>query len=109
MDLLKETMLPEQRLCIPQIHGATSIQVFVHTGGAWDPSFRNTRLYTVSVDIIIGGNLNTPPDLPNGSEQLCPIPETTQGRQPVPVISIFYQLMTKLSAYSTRRETGGAE
>lgn len=25
----------------------------------------------------------------------------------MPVISIFYQLMTKLSAYSTRRETGG--
>ena len=46
------------RLCIPQIHGATSIQVFVHTGGAWDPSFRNTRLYTVSVDIIIGGMLS---------------------------------------------------
>lgn len=25
----------------------------------------------------------------------------------MPVINLFYQLMTKLSAYSTRRETGG--
>lgn len=49
------------RLCIPQIHGPTSIQVFVHTGGAWDPTFRNARLYTVSVDIIIGGT--SPPSL----------------------------------------------
>ncbi|KAK0707153.1 hypothetical protein B0T21DRAFT_416324 [Apiosordaria backusii] len=81
--------------------------MFVHTGGPWDPSVRYARLYTVSVDIIIGGYLNTPPDLPTGSEQLRPVPETTQGRQPVPVINLFYQLMTKLSAYSTRRETGG--
>jgi hypothetical protein len=43
------------RLCIPQMHGATSIQVFVHTGGPWDPSVRHAPLYTVSVDIIIGG------------------------------------------------------
>ncbi|KPM42188.1 hypothetical protein AK830_g4440 [Neonectria ditissima] len=147
MDLLKEAMLPEQRrgqlvprgkpvltpeihrLCIPQIHGATSIQVFVYTGGPWDPSVPHARLYTVSVDIIIGGTsspslhfvpqcmsrriqvrpgyLNTPPDLPTGSEELRPVPETTQGRQPVPVIDLFYQLTTKLSAYSTRRETGG--
>lgn len=43
------------RLCIPQIHGATSIQVFVHTGGPWDPNVRQLLPYTVSVDIIIGG------------------------------------------------------
>ncbi|KAK0740765.1 hypothetical protein B0T18DRAFT_215834 [Schizothecium vesticola] len=55
MNLLKEAMLPEQRLCSPQIHGATSIQVFVHTGGPWDPSVPHVLPYTVSVDIIIGG------------------------------------------------------
>lgn len=51
--------------------------------------------------------MNTPPDLPTGSEQLHPLHQTTQGPQPVPVINIFYQLTTKLSAYFTRRETGG--
>lgn len=103
MDDVKAIMLQEQRLCIPQIHGATAIQVFAWTGGSWDPDSPNAGQFAVSIDIIIGGNLGTPPDLPNGTEQLCPVHSTTQGRQAVPVIDLYYQVTTKLSAHYVRR------
>ncbi|KAB5581053.1 hypothetical protein GE09DRAFT_461148 [Coniochaeta sp. 2T2.1] len=104
MDYLKAVLLQEPRLCIPQIHGATSIQVFVHTGGHWDPKSPTATVFTVSMDIIIGGNLGTPPDIPNGTEQIRPAASSTQGRQAVPVIDLFYQVSTKLSAHYTRRD-----
>ena len=40
---------------IPQIHGTTSIQIFIFTGGRWDSDFANVTEYTVSIDIIING------------------------------------------------------
>lgn len=53
------------------------------------------------------GYLGTPPDLPNGTEELRPVPNTTQGRQAVPVIDLYYQVATKLGAHYTRRQNGG--
>ena len=39
-------------ICIPQQTGSTSIQIFVWTGGDYNPGYDKTP---VSVDIIIGG------------------------------------------------------
>lgn len=36
MEHLKTLLCRESRLCVPQIHGLTCIQVFVHTGGSWN-------------------------------------------------------------------------
>lgn len=109
MDDVKAIMLQEQRLCIPQIHGVTAIQIFAWTGGSWDPKSPAAREFPISLDIIIGGNLGTPPDLPNGSEQLRPVHSTTQGRQAVPVIDLYHQFTTKLLAHYTRRLDGDSK
>lgn len=37
---------------MPAIHGQTSIEIFVHTGGQFDTGY---RAYAVSADIIING------------------------------------------------------
>lgn len=55
------------------------------------------------------GNLNTPPDLPNGTEIIYPACETTQGPGQVPVIDVFYQVTAKLQAHYGRRDSGGTK
>ncbi|KAH8907489.1 hypothetical protein BR93DRAFT_877746 [Coniochaeta sp. PMI_546] len=107
MDGLKAIMLQEQRLCIPQTHEDTTIKVFVHTGGNWDPRAPDVTLFTVSMDIIIGGHWGMPPDLPNGTEELRPVPSTTQGCQAVPVIDLYCQITSKLSTHYIRRDING--
>ncbi|KAJ2899146.1 hypothetical protein MKZ38_003393 [Zalerion maritima] len=129
MALLKEILMDEPRVCVPLVHGKTCIQVFIHTGGAWDPEFPNTNPLAISADIVINGrkdlsrrascsladhadfkgNLNTPPDLPNGTEIIYPASETTQGPGQVPVIDIFYQVTAKLQAHFGRRSSGSTK
>ena len=52
------------------------------------------------------GHLNTPPDLPNGTELIHPASETTQGPGQVPVIDVFFQVTAKLQAHYARRVSG---
>ncbi|CAK7227936.1 hypothetical protein SCUCBS95973_006712 [Sporothrix curviconia] len=108
MEHLKSLLLRERRLCVPQIHGLTCIQVFVHTGVGWDDvHFPGTPYVPISVDIIINGYLGTPQGLPNGTESILPVPVTTQGTAPVSAVDLFYQMSSKLQAHYSRRTLGG--
>ncbi|EFX05782.1 hypothetical protein CMQ_3851 [Grosmannia clavigera kw1407] len=105
MNVLERALQTEHRVCIPQTHGQTSIQIFIHTGGDWDRQWPNTSTYTVSADVIISGHLGTPNDLRYGygTEGILPIPATPHGSNFVPVLSLFYQLAAKFQAHSWRR------
>ncbi|KAH8745934.1 hypothetical protein BGZ57DRAFT_836685 [Hyaloscypha finlandica] len=104
MEYLKAILLQCSRLSVPAIHGQTSIQIFVHTGGQFDTGY---RAYAVSADIIINGNLNTPPNIPTGTELITPRGQQTPlGHNQIRVINIFFQVHSKLDAFNTRRATG---
>lgn len=106
MGELERALRMERRVCIPQTRGQTSIQIFIHTGGEWDPpQCPGTGKYTISADIIIGGHLGTPNDLRlgYGTEAIRPVPVTPHGSTRVPVLALFYQLAAKLQAHSFRR------
>ncbi|RMJ09166.1 hypothetical protein CDV36_011223 [Fusarium kuroshium] len=106
MENLKAILMTQARVCFPQTHGAACAQIFIHTGGQWDQDFPNSRCLAISADVIITGNLGTPPDLPNGSEMIRLSPSIPRGSNPeMPVIDIFYQMTGKLQAYSDRQST----
>ncbi|KGQ03940.1 hypothetical protein BBAD15_g10832 [Beauveria bassiana D1-5] len=100
MSRLKTVLLGEERVCFPENHGQTCIQIFVHTGMSWDQE--SATPYTVSVDVIIQGNLGTPANLTDGITEIVPVPAETHIQQ-APVLEIVYQFNAKLQAYANRR------
>ncbi|KAM3522626.1 hypothetical protein NHJ13051_005569 [Beauveria bassiana] len=100
MSRLKTVLLGEERLCFPENHGQTCIQIFVHTGMPWDQGSANP--YTVRADAIIQGNLGTPANLTDGITEIVPVPAGTHIQQ-APVLEIVYQFNAKLHAYANRR------
>ncbi|KAI9891986.1 MAG: hypothetical protein M1814_002181 [Vezdaea aestivalis] len=97
-DLIK-VLKQENRLCIPKRYGKTCLTIFVHTGGTWDNGYVACAVY---VDLIIGGNLGTPADIPTGTELIIPI-QTAQGLSQVRVTSVDYLFAAKLDAFYNRR------
>ncbi|PMD31529.1 hypothetical protein L207DRAFT_591481 [Hyaloscypha variabilis F] len=91
------------QLSVPLTHGQTSIQIFIHTGGQFDTGY---DAYAVSTDIVIGGNLNTPRDIPDGTELITPAEQARLGYLQIRVVDIFFQFHSKLDAFNTRRATG---
>ncbi|PQK17448.1 hypothetical protein BB8028_0007g06430 [Beauveria bassiana] len=81
-------------------HGQTCIQIFVHTGMPRDQESATPS--TVSVDVIIQGNLGTPANLTDGITEIVPVPAGTHIQQ-APVLEIVYQFNAKLQAYANRR------
>lgn len=55
--------------------------------------------------LVILGNLGTPDEFETGMELIRPV-ETLQGKSRTWVINVFFQVTTKLNAYSTRRDQG---
>ncbi|KAI6538372.1 hypothetical protein MCOR16_001758 [Pyricularia oryzae] len=92
-----------KKICIPALHGSTCIQIFVYCGGEWDYEYRRTaKALPVSVDLVVMG---TPDEFETGMELIRPV-ETLQGKSRTWVINVFFQVTTKLNAYSTRRDQG---
>ena len=118
---------------MPQTHGSTCIQIFVHTGGRWDDVSSTIPELPVSVDIIIcgkphlilysgnmccqmqsprkadnvhEGNLGIPPNLSEATEMITPTLSVDVGLrtgQAVPVLNIYHQFSTKLHVHFERR------
>ncbi|KAI9732271.1 MAG: hypothetical protein M1818_007590 [Claussenomyces sp. TS43310] len=99
MPPLMRILRAQARLFVPEIYGSTAVQVFVRTGGRWEPAYDEVN---ISVDIIINGNLGTPQRFPRGTQVINPT-RTTQGTGPVTVLNIRYQMSTKLQAFFDRR------
>ncbi|KAM5374312.1 hypothetical protein ACJZ2D_006485 [Fusarium nematophilum] len=102
MENLKAILMMEARICFPQTHGTTSVQVFIHTEGAWDPDLRRCRHLAISADVIITGSWSS--QLAVQTELIVPRHSVPRGGNPeMPVVDIFYQMTGKLQAYSDRR------
>ena len=43
------------RICFPQIHGHTAVNLFVHTGMFYDQGYKDLPNLAVQVDVIISG------------------------------------------------------
>jgi len=100
IERLMEILRAQPRLMVPDRYGATCVQVFVKTGGNWDPGSHGEK--AVSVDIVISGNLGTPENLLNSTESINPV-QTTQGPGVVQVIDLYHQVSAKLYAFFDRQ------
>ncbi|KAF2757514.1 hypothetical protein EJ05DRAFT_511313 [Pseudovirgaria hyperparasitica] len=101
MELFKKTLLKMPRICFPQIHGQTAVNLFVHTGKSYDQGYDDLPDLAVQVDVIISGNLNSPTDINSSTSETIILPNGFNAR----VINIFFLLRGKFNAFVTRGHT----
>ncbi|KAF2818210.1 hypothetical protein CC86DRAFT_169784 [Ophiobolus disseminans] len=101
MELFKKATLQMPRICFPQTHGQTAVNLFVHTGKSWDQGYKDLPDLAVQVDVIISGQLNSPTEINDNTSEVVTLPN---GIKAV-VVNTFYLLRGKFHAFNTRGDT----